>query len=157
MNTNTLTMNGSKVPRTATPRAISLQVMFPLTDGGASTKSSLMDPAFPSRFYQSIITKLTSCLLTLAALGALTLQRAALAESLPPLEDGKSPQTLDEVWAGYDPTAEPIEAEICKEWEEDGTVLRAVRYCIGTFKGQKSWMAALYGFSAGQENLPAIV
>ena len=131
--------------------------MFPLTDAGASTKSSLMDPVFPSRFHQRIITKLTSCLLTLAAFGALTLPIAAQAESLPPLKDGKSPQRLDEVWAGYDPAAEPIEAEICKEWEEDRTVLRSVRYCIGTFKGQKSWMAALYGFPAGQENLPAIV
>ena len=78
-------------------------------------------------------------------------------ESLLPLEDGKAPQTIEEVWRGYDPQAEPIEAEVFREWEVDGIVLRAVRYCIGTFKGQKSWMAAIYGFPKGGTNLPAII
>jgi hypothetical protein len=54
-------------------------------------------------------------------------------ETLPPLKDGLSPQTLDEVWAGYDPTVEPLEVEVYKAWEEKGIVLRAVRYCIGTY------------------------
>ena len=95
--------------------------------------------------------------LTIALLAMLFWPLDVRAESLPPLKNGKSPQTLDEVWAGYDPTVEPIDAEICKEWEEDGTVIRAVRYCIGTFKGQKSWMGALYGFPKGGQNLPALV
>ncbi|MBC8325077.1 MAG: NPCBM/NEW2 domain-containing protein [Verrucomicrobia subdivision 3 bacterium] len=82
---------------------------------------------------------------------------AAGPDSLPPLKDGKSPQTLEEAWAGYDPTVEPIEAEICKEWEEEGVTLRAIRYCIGTFKGQKAWMGAIYGFPKGEKDLPAIV
>lgn len=87
----------------------------------------------------------------------LTQELWAQPDSLPPLKNGKSPQTLDEVWAGYDPTVEPIEAEVCKEWHEDKTVLRAVRYRIGTFKGQKSWMGAIYGFPRGGNDLPALV
>ncbi|SMP38856.1 Acetyl xylan esterase (AXE1) [Neorhodopirellula lusitana] len=95
--------------------------------------------------------------LWIAILAALALSCRLNAESLPPLKGEKSPQTLDEVWAGYDPTIEPIETETLKEWEEDGTVVRAVRYCIGTFKGQKSWMGALYGFPKHGMELPALV
>jgi len=87
----------------------------------------------------------------------LTSRLITQAETLPPLKDGKSPQTLDEVWAGVDPNTEPLESEICKEWEEDGVILRAVRYCVGTFKGQNSWMAGYYGFPKGGKNLPGIV
>lgn len=98
--------------------------------------------------------KRTSSLLLLLAL---SFPLFVSAESLPPLIDGKSPQTVDEAWAGYDPTVEPLEIEICKQWEEEGVVLRAVRYCIGTFKGRKSWMGALYGFPKGEANLPGLV
>ena len=31
------------------------------------------------------------------------------AETLPPLADGAVPQTVDELWAGYDPQAEPLD------------------------------------------------
>ena len=78
-------------------------------------------------------------------------------ETLPPLKDGQSPQTIDEVWAGFDPTAEALDVEIHKAWEEDGTVFRAVRYRIGTFKGKPSWMSALYGFPKGGSQLPGLV
>ena len=78
-------------------------------------------------------------------------------ESLPPLEQGLSPQTIDAVWAGYGPTVEDLQVEVYKAWEEDGVQLRAVRYCIGTFKGQESWMAAYYGFPVGGSNLPGLV
>lgn len=82
---------------------------------------------------------------------------AAGQDSLPPLKENRSPQTIEEAWAGYDPTVEPIEAEVCKEWEENGTTLRAVRYVIGTFKGRKAWMGAIYGFPKSGKDLPAIV
>jgi pimeloyl-ACP methyl ester carboxylesterase len=91
--------------------------------------------------------------LTAPALALLNAQ----SETLPPLKDGLAPQTVEEAWAGYDPRAEPIEGEIIKEWEEEGTTLRAIRYCIGTFKGQKAWMGAIYGFPTGGKDLPAIV
>jgi len=78
-------------------------------------------------------------------------------ESLPPLKDGKSPQTVEEAWAGYDPSVEPLEVAVIKEWKKEGVVLRAVRYRIGVFKGQKSWMGALFGFPEGANDLPGIV
>ena len=77
--------------------------------------------------------------------------------SLPPLKGGIAPQTFAELWAGYDPRTEPLDVEILKEWEEDGVVIRVVRYCIGTFKGQKAMMAAVYGFPKDGANLPGLL
>ena len=79
------------------------------------------------------------------------------AETLPPLKDGKVPQNLDELWAGFDPRKEPLEVEVTKEWEVDGIVCRAIRYRIGIFKGQPATMAAFYAFPKGAKNLPAIL
>jgi pimeloyl-ACP methyl ester carboxylesterase len=79
------------------------------------------------------------------------------AETLPPLKDGASPQTVDEAWGDFDPRAEPLDVEIHKEWVEEGTVLRAVRYRIGVFKGQKAWMGGIYAFPEGGKDLPALV
>jgi len=76
---------------------------------------------------------------------------------LPPLTDGKAPQTREELWAGFDPRAEPLDVEVLKEWEEDGVVLRVLRYRIGIFKGKKAKMAAVYGFPKGGKNLPGLV
>ena len=67
-------------------------------------------------------------------------------ETLPPLKDGKAPQTFEELWAGYDPCKEPLETEALKDWEQDGVVLRVVRFRIGVFKGQKAMLAGVYGF-----------
>ncbi len=78
-------------------------------------------------------------------------------DSLLPLKDGKVPQTFEELWTGYDPRAEPLETEMLKEWEEDGVVLRVLRYRIGIFKGQKAMMAAVYGFPKGGTKLPGLV
>ena len=39
-------------------------------------------------------------------------------ETLPPLKDDKSPQTFEEMWAGFDPRKEPLDVEVLKEWEE---------------------------------------
>ena len=78
-------------------------------------------------------------------------------ETLSPLKDGTPPQTLEELWAGFDPRADSIEEQIVKEWEEDGVYVSIVRYCIGTFKGEKSWMAAYYARPLKGENLPGLV
>ncbi|MBL7188024.1 MAG: dienelactone hydrolase family protein [Phycisphaerae bacterium] len=68
------------------------------------------------------------------------------AETLPPLVDGRAPRNFDEIWAGFDPRAEPLEIETLKEWEEEDVVLRIVRFRIGVFKSQKATLAAVYGF-----------
>jgi pimeloyl-ACP methyl ester carboxylesterase len=87
----------------------------------------------------------------------LALASTAAAETLPALVDGEAPQTFDEMWAGFDPQAEPIDVEILKEWEEDGVVIRVLRYRVGVFKGQKAMMAAVYGFPKGGSKLPGLV
>jgi len=78
-------------------------------------------------------------------------------ETLPTLKDDVALQTFEDLWAGYDPRAEPLEIEVLKEWEEDGVVLRIVRYRIGIFKGQKSLMAGVYGYPRGGTKLPGLV
>lgn len=80
---------------------------------------------------------------------------ASAEESLPTLTT--SPQTYEEAWAGYDPCKDPLEVEVFKEWEEDGVVFRCVRFYLGTFKGQRSYMAGIYGFPKGGANLPGLV
>lgn len=78
-------------------------------------------------------------------------------ETLPPLEDGVAPTNFDGLWRGFDPRAEPLDVEILKEWEEDGAILKILRYRIGIFKGQKSMMAAIYGYPKGGKSLPGLV
>ena len=79
-------------------------------------------------------------------------------ETLPPLKDGDIPRTLEELWLGFDPGKEPLDIEVLKEWEEDGVILRVLRYRIGVFKGNKTMMAAVYGFlPRGGAMLPALV
>ncbi|CAA6692468.1 MULTISPECIES: NPCBM/NEW2 domain-containing protein [unclassified Lentimonas] len=91
------------------------------------------------------------------AFGLLSASATVNAETLPPLKGGVSPQTVDEAWGDFDPRAEPLDVEVIKEWGEEGTVLRAVRYRIGVFKGQKAWMGGLYAFPEGGKDLPALV
>ncbi|MDF7823592.1 NPCBM/NEW2 domain-containing protein [Pontiellaceae bacterium B12227] len=105
------------------------------------------------------------CVATIVALASIlsadsaerSIVSSAEKDSLPPLNGGLSPQTVAEAWAGYDPKAEPLEVQVIKEWEEDGMIIRALRYRIGVFKGRKSWMAALYSFPKGAKKLPGIV
>ena len=67
------------------------------------------------------------------------------------------PQTMNELWAGLDMRAEPLDVEILKEWEEDGIVLKVLRYRVGIFKGQKAMMGAVYGYPKGGSKLPGLV
>ncbi|MFP6904838.1 MAG: hypothetical protein VCG02_06445, partial [Verrucomicrobiota bacterium] len=84
-------------------------------------------------------------------------RKNALNETLPPLKEKVAPKTHLETWAGFDPQAETLEIEILKEWEEDGVILKILRYHIGVFKGEKAMMAAIYGYPKGGENLPGLV
>ena len=87
---------------------------------------------------------LRTCLLILAVVG--TCPVGALAEeTLAPLKDGNAPQTLEELWAGFDPQKEPLDVEILHQWEQNGVVLKVIRYRVGIFKGKKAMMAAVYG------------
>jgi hypothetical protein len=89
--------------------------------------------------------------------GAMYQSLQAEGESLLPLKGSAAPQTIQQLWAGYDPRTEPLEIEALKEWEEDDVVLRIVRYRIGIFKGKKAKMAGVYGYPKGGRNLPGLV
>jgi hypothetical protein len=78
-------------------------------------------------------------------------------ETFSPLKDGVPPQTVDELWKGFDPAKEPLDIEILKQWEEDEVLMKVVRYRIGIFKGQKAMMAGIYGFPKGGSRLPGLV
>lgn len=67
------------------------------------------------------------------------------------------PQSVAELWADFDARKDPIEAEVIREWREDGGVFRLVRYLIGTFNGKPARMAAIYGFPEGAKKLPAVM
>jgi len=77
------------------------------------------------------------------------------ADSLPPLE--KVPQTVAELWEDYDPRAEPLNVQLVRQWEEDGIVIRYLRYYIGTFKSKPAWMAAFYASPKNGKNLPGVL
>lgn len=88
-------------------------------------------------------------------------QSAQNQDTLPALVGDTAPQNFEQMWAGFDPRAEPLEVETLQEWEEGGAVLRIVRFRIGVFKGKKATLAAIYGFpknakTAGQR-VPGLV
>lgn len=71
------------------------------------------------------------------------------------------PQTVEELWADFDPRKDALETEVIREFKEDGGVFRHVRFVVGTFKGQTARMTAIYGFPDGanekREKLPAVM
>jgi len=91
---------------------------------------------------------LTALLAILTPLGA---------ETLPPLKDGKVPQNLDELWTGFDPLKEPLEAEVTKSWEVDGIACQIIRYRVGVFKGQPATIAAFFAAPKGAKSLPGLM
>ena len=83
---------------------------------------------------------------------------ALAADSLPPLKDGKAPQNVKELWAGYDSTREPLEIRIVRQWRDKGVTYRYITYTIGVFKGKKATMAAFYAFPTDHKGkLPALI
>ena len=80
-----------------------------------------------------------------------------LPDTLPALKGSVAPTSLEDMWIGFDPKAEPLDVEILKEWEEDGVKLKVLRYRIGVFKGQKAMMAAVYGYPKNGKSLPGLV
>lgn len=79
-----------------------------------------------------------------------------LSETLPPLQS-RVPQDLDELWSGFDPTKEPLRVELMREWEQDGVVVRLLRYDVGTFKGSIAKVSGIFCFPKGGKALPALL
>ena len=82
-------------------------------------------------------------------------------ETLAPLTSDRAPSDFDEMWAGFDPRAEPLEVVTIQEWEEDDVVLRIIRFRIGVFKQETARLAAVYGFpkadSSERKKYPGLV
>ncbi len=78
-------------------------------------------------------------------------------DSLRPLQGEAAPRSVDALWAGYDPSAEPLETTVVRQWHEDGIVFRYVTFTVGIFKGRKARMAAFYGFPEKGAGLPAVM
>jgi len=95
--------------------------------------------------------------ITMAALALLSAGKLVAQDSLPPLDGRPAPTNLAEMWQGFDPLRDALETEIVREWQEDGTTFRYVVFTIGTFKGQKSRVAAFYAFPKSPAKLPGIV
>jgi len=81
----------------------------------------------------------------------------ALTETWPPLSQGIAPKSFEQIWTDFDPRTEPLEVEILQQWEEDGVVLKVLRYRIGVFKGRRAMMAAVYGYPKGGKKVPGLV
>lgn len=78
-------------------------------------------------------------------------------ETLPVIGDDHIPQSFEEMWKGFDPCKEPLEIEILKEWEQDGVILKVLRFRIGLFKGKKAMMAGVFGFPKGANQIPGLL
>ncbi|WDE99392.1 NPCBM/NEW2 domain-containing protein [Lentisphaera profundi] len=77
--------------------------------------------------------------------------------TLSPLKNSKNPNSFDELWQDFDPQKEPLDIEVLKQWEQDGIVMKIVRYRVGIFNKKKAMMAAIYGYPKGAENLPGLI
>ncbi|MBS0205912.1 MAG: dienelactone hydrolase family protein [Planctomycetes bacterium] len=65
---------------------------------------------------------------------------------VPTIRAADAPQSVEQLWADFDPRQDPLETEVIREFKEDGGVFRHVRFLVGTFKGKPARMAAIYGF-----------
>jgi len=80
-----------------------------------------------------------------------------IAAALPQVTDSV-PQSVEELWADFDPRQDSLETEVIREWRENGGVYRHVRFLVGHFKGKPARMAAIYGFpEAAEGTLPGVM
>lgn len=65
--------------------------------------------------------------------------------------------TPPEIWDGYDPTAEPLDEEVLKTWEEDGTVYKEVYFNGEELDGKYVRIYGIYSAPKGGSKLPAVL
>ncbi|MDF7809411.1 acetylxylan esterase [Pontiellaceae bacterium B12219] len=63
----------------------------------------------------------------------------------------------EEIWAGYDPRAEPLDEEILKTWEEDGATYKEVYFNGELFDGKYVRIYGIYAAPTGAKNLPGLL
>lgn len=71
-------------------------------------------------------------------------------DSLPPVVEGKVPQSVEELWAGYDPRADALDVKVMHEWDETyqdkALKVQMLTFTVGTFKGKTSRISAYYAY-----------
>ena len=91
---------------------------------------------------------------------AARLNPACFAQTIPIEEEPEEvPQinTAAQLWAGYDPKAEPLEVEVVKKETQDGIDIETIRYTGETWKGRKVRVFAYRAAPKDGKNLPCIV
>ena len=89
----------------------------------------------------------------LTTIVALVLASCALAD--PP---AKPIDTLEALWAGFDPRREPLDIEVLKESDEDGVHLEMVYFTGEVFEGEKTRIFGYYGRPKKVEGkIPAVL
>ena len=87
---------------------------------------------------------MSTAFLFILLLSSLVVQAAP--DSLSPATADKLPKNPVEVWTGYDPTAEPLEVKVVREWDVTSNghpvKLQLLTFKVGTFKGKDSRIAA---------------
>ncbi len=67
-------------------------------------------------------------------------------------------QTAAALWQDYNPRTEPLQIKRVRSWQQDGVHVHYVIYTVGTFKGERSTMAAFYTTPLKtDQNYPAVV
>ncbi len=69
-----------------------------------------------------------------------------------------APRSVAELWAEFDPRAEPLDVKTVREWDSAGITARTVTFQTGRFLGHPARMAAFYAFPKGaSKRLPALL
>lgn len=72
-------------------------------------------------------------------------------------EEPNAPGSVEALFADFDPRQDELDAEIVREWEQDGVVHRYVTYHVGAFKDTPARMAAFFAFPKGATKLPGLL
>lgn len=79
-------------------------------------------------------------------------------DTLPPLSPETLPSNVQALWATFDATKDPLEAQVLHEYEKDGVTIKMISYLVGTFKGKKVRMGGYLAHPSDFEGkLPGIV
>ncbi len=76
---------------------------------------------------------------------------------VPGLADEQAPITPQAVWAGFDPSTEPLEIEVAKRWVEHGSILTEFTFTGMTHQGSRVRVYAISGVPEGKNHLPGIL
>jgi dienelactone hydrolase len=73
------------------------------------------------------------------------------------LASEEPPTTPEAVWAGFDPSEEPLDIEVTKRWTEHGSIFTEFTFTGMTHEGSKVRVNALSGVPEGKDHLPGIL